>query len=322
MPDKNTKQKLERPIIDGKVYPRIGFAIGSGAAKAICEFGIIKKLREYNIPVSYVMGSSMGAIVAAVYATGIDIDKAVEKAARYAELSSINNLTNFNLLHESIYKKDYTDQMLKELFFDLRFEDCQVPLAVTAVDLESGETILLDKGPLVPSVRASTSIPGIFAPVLLNERYLVDGGLLEDCPISPLRQVGDCDILIGSAINDNRNRQFLSGYLYKKFYARAKKGFFSGKIQSIKNDLNLLGSIIGRSLDILREELWEYKLKEAKPDLMINFNTEKIELFDFKKTRDLVKLGETVFEQNYGKLKELIESKQKELNAPLKNAKL
>ncbi len=322
MPPKKTKTKLERPVINGKIYPRIGFAIGSGAAKAVCQFGIIKKLREHNIPISYVMGSSMGAIIAGVYASGIDVDKALEKAIRYAELSNINNLTNFNLLHESIYKKEYTDQMLKEIFFDLRFEDCNVPLAVTAVDLESGETVLLNKGPLVPSIRASTSIPGVFAPVLLNEKYLVDGGLLEDCPISPLRQIGDCDILIGSTIYDNRNRQFLSGYLYKKFYAKVKKGFFNGKIASIKNDLSLLGSIIGRSLDILREQLWEYKLKEAKPDLMMNFNTEKVELFDFKKTNDLVKLGETVFEQNYDKLMQLIESKQKELNAPGKNAKL
>ncbi|MCC6643461.1 patatin-like phospholipase family protein [Candidatus Peregrinibacteria bacterium] len=316
------KTSVERPIVNGKIYPRIGLAIGSGAAKAICQFGLLKKFRDHEIPISYIMGSSMGAIIGGIFASGMDIDKAIEKSAKYAEMSNINNLANFNLLHESIYKKDYTDQMLRELFFDLRFEDCKIPLAVTAVDLESGEAVLLNKGPLVPAIRASTSIPGVFAPVLLDEKYLVDGGLLEDCPIDPLRKTGQCDLIFGSYISDNKNRQLVSGLIYKKFYSRVQKGFLRGKIDSIKNDLSLLSSIIGRSLDILREQLWEYKLREAKPDLMININTEKVNLFDFEKTKDLVALGEKVFDQNFEAMKQLIESKQKELNAKSKNVKL
>lgn len=316
MPSENKKQINEK-------YPQIGFAFGSGAAKAICQFGIIKRLYEENIPISYVTGSSMGAVVAAVFALGLDVDIAIEKALRYAEASNINNLKNFNFLHESVYKKDFTNNLLGELFADFTFEDCKIPLAVTAVDLESGKLVILDKGPIVPAVRASTSLPGVFEPVLMNGYYLVDGGLLEDCPIPTIRQKSQSDIVIGSYITDLKARQEISGYIYNKFFSKKKsKNFLESKLDKIKNDLSLLGGIILRSLEILRIELWHYKLKEAKPDILIEINIEKVTLFDFKKTNDLIKVGEQAFDKIYPQLKKLIEQKKKELNGSGKNAKL
>ncbi|MCC7432394.1 patatin-like phospholipase family protein [Candidatus Peregrinibacteria bacterium] len=316
MSSENQKQISEK-------YPKIGFAFGSGAAKAICQFGILKRLYEENIPISYVTGSSMGAVVAAVFALGLDVDIAIEKALRYAEASNINNLKNFNFLHESVYKKDFTNNLLGELFADFTFEDCKIPLAVTAVDLESGKLVILDKGPIVPAVRASTSLPGVFEPVLMNGYYLVDGGLLEDCPIPTIRQKSQSDIVIGSYITDLKARQEISGYIYNKFFSKKKnKNFFESKIDKIKNDLSLLAGIVLRSLEILRIELWHYKLKEAKPDILIEINIEKVNLFDFKKTNDLIKIGEDAFDKIYPQLKKLIEQKKKELNGPGKNAKL
>lgn len=320
MPEQDNQNKY--PIVNGELYPRIGLALGSGAAKAICQFGILKRLQEHNIPISYVTGSSMGAIIGGIYALGLDIDLAVEKAARYAEASNINNLTNFNIFHESVYKKDYTDNMLRELFADFTFEECKIPLIVTAVDLESGHLIQLSKGPLVPAIRASTSIPGIFEPVLMNGYYLVDGGLLEDCPVSTLREKCNCDIIMGCYIKDQKHRQDISAYIYNKFYKKQKKGFFTNKISEIKTDLHLLGGIILRSLDILRNEVWHYKVIEAKPDLLININIEKVDLFDFKKTKDLIRIGEKAFDDNYERLMAIIENKKKELNGQAKNANL
>jgi NTE family protein len=312
-----------RPVVNGENYPRIGLALGSGAAKAICQFGILKKLKEHNIPLSYITGSSMGAILGGIYALGLDLDMALERAYHYAEATNINNFGNFNLFHESVYKKDYTDNMLKELFADFTFEECKIPFGVTAVDLESGKVVVLDKGPLVPAIRASTSIPGIFEPVLMDGSYLVDGGLLEDCPVSTLRAKGDCDILIGSSIRDQKDRQFISAYIYKKFYKKKKSGhFFSQSIDRVKNDVTLLGAIVLRSLDILRTDLENYKLKEASPDIMININIEKVNLFDFKKTKDLVKIGANAFDEHYADLQDLIEQKKKQLNAKSKNANL
>ncbi len=317
------KKTQNHRVINGEKYPKIGLALGSGAAKAICQFGILKRLREHNIPLCYITGSSMGAILGGIYALGLDLDLALERAYHYAEATNINNIGNFNIFHESIYKKDYTDNMLKELFADFTFEECKIPFGVTAVDLESGKTIILDKGPLVPAIRASTSIPGIFEPVLMDGHYLVDGGLLENCPVSSLRTKGNCEILIGSTIKDQKNRQFISAYIYNKFYKKKQRGhFLLDSVDRVKNDLTLLGAIVLRSLDILRTELEVYKLKEAKPDIMININIEKVEIFDFKKTKDLVKIGEKAFDEHYEELKAVIELKKKQLNANSKNANL
>lgn len=293
-------------------FPKIGFAFGSGATKAVCQFGILQRLNEEKIPISFVSGSSMGAIVAAVFALGLDIDVALKKAVKYAEVSSINNLKNFNFLHESIYKKDFTNNLLTELFADFTFEDCKIPLAVTAVDLESGKLVVLDKGPLVPAIRASTSIPGIFEPVLMNGYYLVDGGLLADCPVEVLRSRKDLNIIIGSYITDFKARQEISGFIYNKFFATKKRrNFLESKVDKIKNDLSLLGGIVLRSLDILRTELWKFKAKEARPDILIEINIEKVALFDYKKTNDLVKVGRNAFDKILPQLKELINQKKK-----------
>jgi NTE family protein len=305
----------ERPVINGEIWPHIGLGLGSGAAKAVCQLGLLKRLREENIPISCLMGSSMGALLGGVYALGLDFDLAMEKIFHYAEASNVNNITNFNILHESLYKKDVTEGLLRELFADFTFEDCKIPFAVTAVDLESGQLVILDNGPLVPAIRASTSIPGIFEPVLMDGRYLVDGGLLEDCPVGSLRRLGPCDLIMGVNIKDEKNRQYISGYIYKKFYKRKQKGhYISQKIQNIRDDMTLLGAIIMRSLDILRQEVWRYRLAEARPDLMINIDIEKIGIFDFQEISSLVRVGEKIFDRHYPALRRLIAGQKKILN--------
>lgn len=307
--------KGQRPIVNGEIYPRIGLAIGSGAAKAVCQFGLLKRLKENNIKISFITGSSMGAVLGAIFALDLDLGFSFEKAYRYAEVANINNLTNFNFFHESLYNKSYTDNMLTEVFSDFTFEDCKIPLTVTAVDLETGKIVLLDKGPLAPAVRASTSIPGIFEPVLMDEKYLVDGGLLEDCPVSVLRKQYPCDIIIGSHITAQTHQQAISGQIFKKFYKKSrKKGLFISKIKNIKNDVSLLGSIMIRSLEILRAEVWKCKLEKAKPDIMLEMNIEKVSAFEFKKMKKILKIGEKAFDKKEKEIKMLINQKKKELN--------
>ena len=211
--------KLKQTIAPkGATFPKIGLALGSGAAKGITQLGLIQKLNENNIKISYIMGSSMGAIIGGVFALGLDLETVVDKCIRYAEATNISNVSNLNIFHESVFKKDYIRNMLKEIFADFTFEECKIPFAVTSVDLETGKEVILNKGSLVNAILASTAIPGIFEPVFIDNQYLVDGGLLEDCPISPLRKIGKCDLIIGSAISDNKSRQFISGYIFKKFY--------------------------------------------------------------------------------------------------------
>ncbi len=308
-------QKIKRFKVNGEIYPSIGLALGSGATKAVCQFGLIKRFREHNIPVSHIAGSSMGAIVAGVYALGLDIGFALEKAMGFAQSTSINNISNFNISKESIYKKDYTEGLLKEIFADFTFEECKTPLTVTSVDLESGKVVLLDKGLLVPSIRASTSIPGVFEPSFLNNHYLVDGGLLEDCPVQTLREVGDFDIVIGSHIQDLSVKQKISGHIFNKFY-RKRNWFqkFYGKVADFKQDMQIFSNIMFRTLDIVRDDVWKYRLKEANPELLINIDIQNVSMFDVEKTKELVEIGEKAFDKHFYKLMEIIELKKKELN--------
>jgi NTE family protein len=318
----NEQKTYEYPIVNGEKYPRIGLALGSGAAMAVCQFGVLKKIKEHNVKISFLTGSSMGATLAAISALDLDLDFAFEKAYRYAKATSINNLANFNFFHESLYKKGFTTDMLREVLSDFTFEDCKIPLTVTAVDLETGGVVLLNKGQLLPAVRASSSIPGVFEPVLMDGKYLVDGGLLEDCPINALRKQYPCDILIGVVVSNKSTQQLIAAQIFNKFYKQKKKGFLFSRIKKIKEDMKLMISIIMRSLGVLREEVWQYKLAEAKPDVIINVNVDKISAFEFDKTDKIISVGADAFEEKWEEIKKVIEQKKKELNSKGKDANL
>ena len=306
-----------------KKYPKIGLALGSGAAKAMCQLGILKRLMENNIEIGYVMGASAGAVIGGFFALGLNIDEIVEKSMDYVKKNNVSDLSNINFLHESIFKKDYSINFFKEIFGDLTFDDCKIPFAVTAVDLESGKEVVINKGYLWEAIRASTSYPGIFAPVFLDGHYLIDGGTIEDTPVSSLRKKTDCDMIIGSAIFDLKTKQFISGVIYQKFYKKnVRSNLISEQYSRIKTDLKLLSAIISRSINIIREELFEYIVAEAKPDLLIRIYSEDVSFFDFKKTTSLITTGEKAFDERKDELLGLINQKIKELNRPAKNVNL
>ncbi len=207
-------------------------------------------------------------------------------------------------------------RFLKKIFGDHRLEGCPIPLAVTAVDLESGREVIFETGPMVEAITASTAIPGVFNPVYLDGHYLVDGGLLEDSPILSLRRSGQCDLIIGTRIVDNASRQFISGMIYHKYL---KKGRFTPqkigqKIQAawgqLSADTQLMFQIIFRSITIVREELFQYSVKEAKPDLFLEFEMSDVEIFQFEKFQEMITKGEQKMDQQITHLLGLLKEMQ------------
>ena len=311
-----------------ELRPKIGIALGGGAAKATCEYGMLKKIVEHDIPIDYIMGSSCGAIVGGLYALNLDLKETEEKIFRYFQKGKLTSWMNINFLHGSFFKGDYISKFLRYVFEDKTFADCKIPFACTAVNLESGEEVVFKEGKLWEAIMASASIPGFIDPFYKDGRFFVDGGLLEDVPFSTMRRDNNPDLLIGMKITDNTNKQFISAIVFNRFSKKnrfkALKSFnFVKKFWTSFNlESQLFLRIIDRSISILRDELFKYKRKEAHPDLLLEIEVNEYEAFDFQDINKIIIKGEIVMNEYMPELLKLIEKKKQQLNSKSENDNL
>lgn len=165
----------------------LGLALGGGAVHGAAHVGVLRALHEHDIIPNLIAGTSIGAMVAALYAFGVDLAD-IEKGARGLKWMDISRL-HWNGLG-LMSNEGIADVIHRYIPADTRIEEAQIPLAIVTVDIASGEKVVLREGDLATAVAASTAIPGIFSPVRLGERFLIDGGLIENVPVSALRDAG------------------------------------------------------------------------------------------------------------------------------------
>lgn len=170
----------------------IGLALSGGSAVGIAHIGALRALREKKVRISHVSGTSAGSVVAACLAFGIDEERMIEAAKRL----SWSNISDFGYSRFGLNSNRPVGRLVEELIGDVLIEDAPIPLAIVAADIDTGEKVIFRKGRLSDAVRASTCIPGFFVPVELDGRRLVDGGIVENLPLSPLRRMG-ADIRVG-----------------------------------------------------------------------------------------------------------------------------
>jgi len=172
--------------------PKIGLALGGGASRGFAHIGVIQVLEDIGIKPDYIAGSSMGAIIGALYAAG---------ATPYM-IEGIANNVNAKLCYDvgfsrkGLIRGKRLEELIQLLTRNMDFRDLPIPLGVTAVDLITNERVVINEGKVYKGVRASVSIPGIFHPVPDGDRVLIDGGILERVPVRVVREMG-ADIVIG-----------------------------------------------------------------------------------------------------------------------------
>jgi len=166
--------------------PSIGLALGGGFARGLAHIGVLKVLEEENIPINFIAGTSVGALIGAVYASGARPQEMAEIAARVR----FRDFARWTVSRLGFASNDRMAGMLQHWLKVRTFEDLRVPLAVVATDFVSGEPVVFRSGDLIGPVRASCAYPGMFLPVQVNGRLLVDGMLAYSVPTTPLRKMG------------------------------------------------------------------------------------------------------------------------------------
>lgn len=171
---------------DAQRVPAIGLALGGGFARGIAHIGVLKVLEEENIPVRVVTGTSVGALIGAAYCSGLSCEE-LEQVAHAVRFTTFARWTL------SRYGFASNDRMVSFLARTLKvktFEELRIPLGVSATDFNTGEGVVFHSGPLIDPIRASCAYPGMFLPVEIRGRYLVDGMLSHPVPTRPLREMG------------------------------------------------------------------------------------------------------------------------------------
>ena len=166
--------------------PTIGVALGGGFARGMAHIGVLKVLEEEGIPIRLMTGTSVGALIGASYCSGLSLED-LEKVAHSCRFTTFARWT------VSRYGFASNDRMVTFLTRTLKvktFEELRIPLGVTATDFNTGQGVVFHSGSIIDPVRASCAYPGMFLPVEIRGRYLVDGMLSHPVPTRPLRDMG------------------------------------------------------------------------------------------------------------------------------------
>lgn len=266
--------------------PKIALVLGGGGARGFTHIGVIKVLEEEKIPIDIVVGTSIGAIFGALYADGMSPIKIEEitKDISLTDIAKFSFSSIFNLLFKNKFLDSKNIQVLVAKHInDKNFYELNIPFACVAVDIKTGEKIVMQDGNVANAVRASASIPGLFEPVEYKQRFLIDGGIVDNLPISVAKNLG-ADIII--AVN-------------------IEADYTQNQPKTILQVLLQISYIQGERLKNEAE-------KEA--DFIINPKVNNFSIIDIKKRNELILKGEFETRKDIKNIKKIILEKTIEYN--------
>jgi NTE family protein len=206
--------------------PRVGIALGGGGAKGLAHVPMLAVLDELGIRPHRIAGTSIGALIGALYAAGMSAKALAELVDQLTvsgketwlgalveqDVSHWWDLIELQLGRGGLMDTEAVVRFMEKTIGAKRFADLQIPLAVVATDFWSREQVVFEKGPLAPALQASIALPGLFSPVHYQDRVLVDGGLVNPVPWDLLAD--DCDLVIAIDVSGSRTPQADNGPSY------------------------------------------------------------------------------------------------------------
>jgi NTE family protein len=293
-----------------KMTPRIGLALGSGLARGFAHIGAIRALERHGIKPNYISGTSMGALVGGAYLANRldDLEEWAYSLNRFKVLSYMD----FRVKSAGIIGGKRLIKLMQDHFGDTLIEDLPSPLIAIAADLVTGHEVWMRQGKLVDVMRASFSLPGIFPPVQMNNRWLIDGALVNPVPVSPVQAMGarmtiainpNGDI-IGKATRPGHSIPTVAGFDIlgnKENPAQAEKAAKIGITRRLfrreNNDAPSMFGVMVSSLNIIQDRLSRSRLAGDPPDVLVNPRIGHIGLMEFDRAEELIEEGEAAVER-------------------------
>jgi NTE family protein len=170
---------------------KLGLALSGGGARGLAHLGFLKVLEREKIKVDFLSGTSMGSVIAASYARGMDLDEMEEVITHATTMRNIIRMVNLTPPGRGLFELNKVKSVLAQLIPEsVTFRDLNIPLAICATDLIQSTAITLSEGEVLPAVMASCAVPGVFPPVYKPPYKLVDGGVLNNLPVDLVQSLG------------------------------------------------------------------------------------------------------------------------------------
>lgn len=290
--------------------PRIGLALSSGVAKGFAHIGVIRGLLRHGIEPTIVAGTSIGAVVGGAYLTGnMDV---LEHWGTSLNRFKIMSYLDFKVKSGGLIGGRKILSLMEKNFGDVRIEDLPHPFVSIATDMVTGHEVWMRKGKLIDAIQASFSLPGIFPPVFHDQRWLLDGALVNPVPVSPCRALGSqmviavnlggdfigkakkpgvsyptvsgFDILSDENENANARRKAESNTESKRFFRRNK------------DEPSLFGVMMS-AMNISQDRLSRSRMAGDPPDVVISPRVGHVGLMEFDRAQECIEAGEEAVER-------------------------
>lgn len=274
--------------------PRVGLALGGGGARGLAHIGVLKVLQQNEIPIDFIAGTSIGAIIGAAFAAGKPLEDIEALALRIGTRREQIRLLDLKLSGQGLLKGTRLYRQFSSLLGEgLTFADLHIPMEVMAVDLTTGREVVLRDGLVADAIRASMSVPGVFEPVARDGMRLVDGGILNNVPV---------DVLCRSNIDVKIAVDVLPSFPQNKLGQEPVVQPFETALlpRSMQQVMN--------SFMIMIAEITEYRLKLCAPEVVIRPEIPaKVSLLTgFERAKEVIAAGEAATLAAIPKIKELI----------------
>jgi NTE family protein len=284
---------------------KVGLALGSGAARGLTHIGALKAIEEKGIKISYISGTSMGALIGGAYALGLSVEE-LEKIALQTDWKLMAKLFSPTFPVSSLMNTSYLTEFLNTLYGNKTFEDLRIPFSAIATDIQTGKMVVLDMGDLLTAIRASCSMPLVCSPVGYGKYALVDGGLVNPTPVDIVKNMKMDKVIavnlrkFSTYINDNEkekkvidaNSQMKDLSLNEKIqYLIKHPRHYLSSGKNVETSNPKFWSTLYHMYIIVQVQIGDLNMQLAKPDVLIEPDASDFKTFDFIKAKELIEIG-------------------------------
>ena len=290
----------------------VGLVLGCGSSRGWAHIGVIEALEEAHIPIDFIVGCSVGAYVGAIYASGCI--RSLKEFVLKMDGKSVFSYFDIVLPRSGILNGTKRLRELFSIHTDVQdFSELKIPVMMVATDLETGQKVVLRSGNILNALRASISIPGLFAPARIKDRWLVDGGLVDPVPVSVAISMG-ADIIIAVDLSSGNvskikrtkqrkhnehvhgthteNRNELLNKL-SVYYESAELTFRSKINELLKKEADMPDIIetVTTSINIMQDRITRINLAVTPPDILIQPHLGDLKMLDFDQVEHTIEEG-------------------------------
>jgi len=320
-----------------KTNKNIGIVLGSGGARALTQIGVLKVLQQNNISPDIIVGSSMGAFIGGIYATGVNIEK-MEKVACKTNIKFTARMLAPGFPTSGIIDFNRVRNFLKEMGADVNIEDLNVIFAAMATDFTTGGEVTLNYGSLIEAIISSVALPVLFKPNYYQNKFLIDGGIINPLPVNIAYKMGaDIVIAVNVAHSPGISFQKKNGKPKRKVIIRGNLSRLRNSIfkqmkkidrlertallfesflekNTSKVDIPVSPGIVNNMLQgshILENRIIQLQLQLEKPNILISPDISDFKMLEFHRANELIAIGEKAAQEMLPQIKKLIKTSLK-----------